>query len=203
MSETPPPFVLDKHPGCMLPVGSRSGLTLYIVEDEWGMKKYPSRFPIDLRLLTWDDDRVIATSLLIRMNRDDLATFDAWIDSAQPAGVRLLQALVEHAQIQIHFVNREIVRSLRTPNTLRRTAERVLAQISARGTWSTEEFERVCARLDVLYPTSNDLWWSQDPQRGRVRAGLERVWNRPPTSHTAGGKPSVSETAHRGDEAIP
>lgn len=148
----------------MCAVGDKLGMALFLREEKWGMKKYvsstPGRFPIEFRIMTWDDERVLLIALILRLNRNDHTTFDAWVNAGDPAGVRVLQALATHDNIDLHFVATDVFRTIRIPNSAKSRAALVLQTSAVRRTWSAEQFAAARSRLMVLYPTASALWWS-------------------------------------------
>lgn len=163
-----PPVLRIKPTGCMAAVGDKNSLDLFVREEEWGMKKYPGRFPIELRLVTWDDERVLLIALLVRLNCNDHTTLDTWINAGEPAGVRLMQAICAHPTLNLHFVTQsEVLRSIRHSNTVQSAATEVLQSPTIRRTWSADDFKRARDQINVLYPTASALWWSKICQSAR------------------------------------
>lgn len=165
-----PRHVLAKSAGCMVVVGAKESLDLYVREDAWNMKRYPAHFPAELKLATWDDGQVMPAVVMLRLNQNDLTTFDTWINPGDPAGVRMLQSIGVNPTAVIHFVTDSIVRSMRVNNTMREKAEKLVQEIMLRGaSWSPADFTTARERINKLYPTSSALWWAKPSNSAPAR----------------------------------
>ena len=155
-----PAEVFAKSPATLVIVSEPTEVTLFLCENEWGLKKYPRDCPAELRLGSWDIDQVLLVGLLLRLARSDATTFDCWIDAGNPAGIRTLQNLAAQSCINVHVVTHEVAWSLRLENPAREDAAMLLNRLRSREACSAEEFHRALARLNKLYPTPQALWWS-------------------------------------------
>jgi hypothetical protein len=157
-----PADVFAKSPATLVIVSEPTEVTLFLCEDEWGLKKYPRDCPAELRLGSWEIDQVLLVGLLLRLARSDATTFDCWIDAGNPAGVRTLQNLAAQGCINVHVVTHEVARSLRLENPVREDAALLVNRLRSREAWSPEDFQHALARLNKLYPTPQALWWSDE-----------------------------------------
>lgn len=157
-----PDGIRTLRPGRLVAAPIDTDVVLYLREEDWGMKKYPRLCPVELRLGTWEIDKVLAVVLLLRLARTDLTTFETWINAGDPNGVRALQCLAGQSNIDVHIVADKQTRSLRAANHLRIDASMIINTIRGRNAWSPEEFQRACARVSRLYPTPHALWWNLD-----------------------------------------
>lgn len=162
-----PKAILEKPVGCLLAISTESEVTLFVREDEWGLKKYPSRCQTELRLGTWDIDDVLLNVLLLRLGASDLGTFECWVNAAEPLGVRTLQCLAAQAKVNTYLVIDRVVRSFRLANRLQAAADRLVSVVRLRKTWTEEEFQLAQTRLAELYPTPHALWWNCPQPRRR------------------------------------
>lgn len=147
-------------PGRLVALPVDTDVVLYLREEDFGMKRYPRQCPVELRLGTWQIDKVLAAVLLLRLARTDLTTFEFWLNAGEPTGVRTLQCLAAQAFVDVHVVADKEVRSLRVNNPLRVDASQIVNTIRGHNAWSLEDFQRACARISALYPTPHALWWN-------------------------------------------
>lgn len=160
-----PDDIRTMYPGQLVATSTKTEVTLYLREEDFGMKKYPRRCPVELRLSTWEIDHVVAVVILVRLARTDLTTFECWVNAGEPNGVRAMQCLASQPQIDVHVVADREVRSLRRPNPLRLEAMRVVKLVRHREAWPQDGFQRACARITQLYPTAHALWWARETAR--------------------------------------
>ncbi len=154
-----PQVVLEAHPGTLIPVLDLGKVELYLREDEWGLKKYPPSCHLDVRIGTWEIDGVLLAVLLARFNHSDPATFESWINVAEPAGVRLIQALEPQKHLNVNIVTERFARAFRVPNPLRLDAGQLVKQLRRHYAWSLEQYEAAQRRLARMYPSPVKLWW--------------------------------------------
>jgi hypothetical protein len=162
MKESVPQSVLALPPGRLVVVPTEEGATLYLREDNFGMRKYPQRCPFEMRLASWDMDGALAIVLMARLAASDATTFECWIDAAHPAGVRTLQCLASQPYADLHIVTTGITRSLRANNDAQMYPSILLNMIRSRPAWTPEGFAGVIRRLTTLYPTAKSLWWAAE-----------------------------------------
>jgi hypothetical protein len=146
--------------GRLVAVPVETDVVFYLREDDFGMKKYPRNCPVEMRLGTWQIDKVLTAVLLVRLARTDLTTFEFWLNAGDPTGVRTLQCLAAQAQIDVHVVADKDIRSLRINNPIRVDASRMVNTIRGRNAWTEDDFQQACARVSQLYPTPHAMWWS-------------------------------------------
>jgi hypothetical protein len=162
-----PPAVLDKSPGSLVAMVVQGEVVLFLRETEWGLKRYPTACPVDLRLGSWDINNVLLVALILRLARSDAATFDCQLDASSAGGVRILQCLAVQSQIEVHLASESAVRTFRAANPSPVDAGILVDKIHSREPWSPEDSERALARLNQLYPTACDLWRSIAPNAPR------------------------------------
>lgn len=156
-----PASVLAKPRGSLVAVATGPEVVLYLRDDAFGLKRYPSQgCTVDLRLGTWELDRVTLAALILRLARSDATTFDHHLDVSTPPAVRLLQCLVGQNQIDIHIVTETIARSFRIANPVRLEAGYLVNRLRSLPAWSPDEYRQALVRLTKLYPTAHALWWA-------------------------------------------
>jgi hypothetical protein len=161
MTPCVPSEIAATTPGTFTVYAGPAGVILYLRESRYGETKYPRHCPLEVRLLSWDQNSIIAVSLLLRLDRSDLWTFDAWLNPGLPDGVRILKALATQKQIDVHIVTDAVDRVLRTPNTLASGAAILLHELRDRISWTADQFAAERARIERLYPSSKSLWWAE------------------------------------------
>ncbi|MBU0639884.1 MAG: hypothetical protein KKB50_13530 [Planctomycetes bacterium] len=154
-----PKSVLDKRPGSLIVVPNECTVSLYIRESDWGLRNYPRQCPVDLRLPVWDYEGVLLVVLIVRLARQDISTFEWWINAAEPNELRLLQTLSTQERMDVFVVTNQVERSLRTVNSLCEQTAHVVRVVRTRKAWTRREFAHARERIDRLYPTSHALWW--------------------------------------------
>jgi len=162
-----PPAVLSAAPGSLVATVLQGEVVLFLRETEWGLKRYPTACPVDLRLGSWEIDNVLLVALILRLARSDAATFDYQLDVRSPGGIRMLQCLAVQPQIDVHLASEKTVRTFRAANPGAMEAGILVDKIHSREPWSPEDGERALARLNQLYPTAHDLWWNSAPKPTR------------------------------------
>ena len=155
-----PAAIRSKSPGTLVPLVVRAQMELFLRDSEWSVKRYPAACPVELRLGTWEIDKVLLVALVVRLARSDGATFDCEINVRTPTGMRMLQCLGGQSQIDIHLVGDQTVRTLRAHNPAAVAAGYLIDNVRSRAPWTTEEGDHALDRLNTLYPTSHDLWWA-------------------------------------------
>lgn len=155
-----PPAVRSKSPGSLVALVIHSQLELFLRETDWGLKRYPSACPAELRLGSWEIDNVVLVALILRLARSDASTFDCQIDVCTPAGTRVLQCLAGQNQVDVHLAGDQTIRTLRATNPAAVDASYLIDKVRSRTPWTPEELEHALGRLNTLYPTSRDLWWN-------------------------------------------
>lgn len=158
MAVTIPPVVLDKPAGTFVATTVEGKVVLFLREDEWGLKKYPRECPVDLRMGSWQLERVLLVALVLRLAHGDATTFDHLINVGEPNGVRLVQNLALQTAFDVHVVTDRVVRTFRVANPTRFDAGYLVNDVRVREAWSDEEFRAAAARLNQLYPTPSALW---------------------------------------------
>jgi len=154
-----PEHVRRKPRGVMVAETIDSAVVLFVREDLFELKRYPAqKCAVDLRLATWDMSPVLLTALILRLARNDATTFDLQLDVSTPPAVRLLQSLVDQAQIDIHLVTDVVVRSFRIANPVRLDAGYLVNRLRTMPAWPPEAHQEALARLNKLYPTAAALW---------------------------------------------
>jgi hypothetical protein len=164
-----PRSILEKPAGCMAIEPTASDVSALVRMTKWGAAHLARFCDVDMQLPWWDSPPVLAVALLLRLARDELLTYQTWIDAGNPHGVRVLQNLANRDHIQVHIVTDQIERTLRAHNTVRRAALNLVRLIGPRRhAWGKDLFEQARQRIDTLYPTADRLW----------RAGREEVHRR-------------------------
>jgi hypothetical protein len=161
-----PSSVMNRPPGTLVPAVIRGEVMLYVRETAWGLRRLPPACPAELRLGSWEFENVVIVTLLVRLARNDAATFDCQLDVRSALGMRILQYLSSQAQVEVHVASEESVRTFRAANPDTRKAAQLVAMIQDCEPWSAEQAERALARLNQLYPTPHALWW-MDAARAR------------------------------------
>ncbi len=154
-----PPYVLARPPGTLLVQPAPGQTIFYVREDDFGLRKYPRNCDVEFLFgVFWETRKVCVVALLLRLAKNDNATFEHWINPADPAGVRLLLNLTKHRHLDVLVAADSQVRALRAPNRLAGLANELLAYIRERRDWSAEEFETERVRINTLFPTPFALW---------------------------------------------
>lgn len=154
-----PPDVLAKPAGSVVLDSRGTGISLFVREDSFNLKQYPRPCSVELVMPIWDKPPVIAAALLVRLARRDAMTHQIWINAGNPRGIHTLKNLSTTENIEVHVVTDRVERSLRTPNTVKRHAMRLLRRLAGQvHAWDDEEFDRARASIDTLYPTPARLW---------------------------------------------
>ncbi len=165
----PPKEAFDLAPGRLLPAIQDDTLVLYLREDLWGLKKYAPSCPLEIRLLTWDIDDVLVAVLLARLGRNDLTTYEAWLDLTIAEHVRFVQYLSVQNRVDLYLLVQRVERSFRYRNELLLDASQVLNTAHAHPQWSREQFEKAQLRISQLFPLAKDLWWSTESPTDRQK----------------------------------
>lgn len=162
-----PPVVFSGAPGALIVDATESAVTLFVREDEWGLKKYPRKCSAQCRLGHWEIDGVMVAALVVRIARVDTPTFEHWIDPGHALGVRTLQNLASQKTIDLHVVVDAVARSFRLPNPARVQAGHLVEVVRRRTAWAPENFQAALKRINTLFPTPNDLWHACGERRTR------------------------------------
>lgn len=155
-----PKAIRKLRPGRLVASAADNDVVLYLREEDWGMKKYPRQCPIELCMGTWPIGSIIVTAILVRLARNDLTTFEFFLNAGDPEGVRTLQCLGSQSQIDLHIVADRDVRSLRAANPMRFDASMLVNRLRGRDAWPPEDFQKACMRVAQLYPNAHSLWWA-------------------------------------------
>lgn len=170
MQTTVPNHVLKLAPGRMVIVPNEKEVVCYLRDDEFGMRRYPRHCTVELRLRIFEIEHVLATVMMVRVAKLDAVTFESWIDVSDPRGVRAVQCLAAQETLDVNIVAPTETRLLRTRNTLRAEASKLVEMVRQHNAWQTADFDRACRRVSQLYPTPTRLWWSTSQNAGATHA---------------------------------
>lgn len=159
MQTAVPDHVLKLAPGRMVLLPTEKEVVCYLRDDEFGMRRYPRHCTVELRLRIFEIEHVFATVVMVRVAKLDAVTFESWVDVADPRGVRSMQCLAAQDTLDLSIVAPTETRMLRTRNTLRAEAHRLVETVRRHNAWSPADFDRACRRISQLYPTASRLWW--------------------------------------------
>ena len=134
------------------------GAAVYVRMTDDEFRKLPRLCLLDLRLGAWLFDEMIATALMVRVEKKIDLTFRMWLDGATPTHVGVLKNLSRQRDLRAHLISTSGQRTLRTRNSISVRAARIVAGLLQRRTWSQDDFAEATCRLDSLYPTSSRLW---------------------------------------------
>jgi hypothetical protein len=141
-------------------------INVFIRTTKWAAADLPRHCDIDMQLPSWDAPPVLAVAFLLRLARDELLTYQTWINAGNANGICLLQNMASRDHFRIHIVTDQIERCLRTHNIVRRQAVAHTRRVGPRRDgWSQKAFDEIRQRIDTLYPTPAKLW-----QTGREAA---------------------------------
>ena len=92
-----------------------------------------------------------------------------WIDGGAARGLILLKQLAAREQIELQLVTDRVERVIRTANTVRDDARRLVEQIGSRPlAWDAAAFSAARTRIERDHPTAQRLWVAcRTPARGR------------------------------------
>jgi len=136
-----------------------AGLDAFVRTSTWDASDLPRACSIDVQLLSWDHPPVLAVSLLVRLARDQMRTYQTWINVASARGKSALRCLAEKNDLRVHIVADQLERTIRVPNFVRRSASRLLKRATPEhACWSSSQFDDVRQQVDTLYPTPRRLW---------------------------------------------
>ncbi len=168
-----PSSVLETPPATLSAVFVPPSLTLFVHEDQWGLKKYAPDAKAGLRLGVWEFDKILVSVITVRIGQSDLTTFDCSINVGTPPGVRIMQCLAAQSRIELLLVTNQAMRSWPMPNTVRSEADALVQAVRLRRAWGDAEYRDAMNRLNRLYPTAHSLWRARDTwlqPAGRPRA---------------------------------
>jgi len=151
--------VLRKPYGCMVAQTANSELTLDVRLSQWDIGLLPRTCDVELRLAAWDAQPVFPIALLVRLGRNPMATYQAWINAGDEDHYKVLKHLGSRQDIIIRLVDEDVRRKIRTTNQIYRRALILYRCVSSRlGDWTVEDYEQSVRRVDALYPTLEELW---------------------------------------------
>lgn len=153
-----PKVVWERRPGSMVVVPYDSIITMWVREDEWGLRRYSRRFPVQVQMGAWDIDGILLIVMLARFGDQNSTTFEYWVDACTMEGLAILQHLVPQHHIDLFIVTDRIVRSFRVRNPWRIIASDLIREIRGRRTWTGNDYSRTQAGLSKLFPTPDSLW---------------------------------------------
>lgn len=159
-----PPEVRAQAPPALMAISTRKEVTLFLREDAWNLKRYPRACPLELRLGTWEIDKVLLVALAVRVARIDLLCFDCWLDIGNANGVRIIQNLADQPRIDVYLVADDVARSFRVSNPAQLICAQLVDKIREREAWTPEEFQQAMARVNQLYPTPRAVWAACEPE---------------------------------------
>ncbi len=168
-----PASIYRERPGTCLTILDRTRLAIVIREDAFRLAHYPRDCPVELRLPVWSRPPVTLAALLLRVARSDLHTFDRWLDGAQAADQRMIQALSRQDSLEVAAVAEREKRAFTVQNTLQAATATLLEVVRAEGSWTREQFSAGRAEIERLYPSASALWWAETeiaPRAGQATA---------------------------------
>lgn len=154
-----PPAVATASPHSLVMVPEEHCIELFVKETEFTAAEYPRRCTVDLLLPVWDDGEVIMVALLLRLADRNRCTFEAWINVAEPRGVRLIQLLAQQQRVNVHIATERIFRSFRCSNTAQAVASKLVDLLRHRQTWTPDAFDQRLRQFTTLYPSAHTLWY--------------------------------------------
>ncbi|HPM22642.1 MAG TPA: hypothetical protein PLP66_01970 [Phycisphaerae bacterium] len=160
-----PEQVLSQTAPALVVSVARGEVAFFIAETAWGLAKYPRICPVEMRFGTWELDPVTLVAVVLRLAQSDACTFDYWIDTQSPEGVRILQSLAAQNEIDVHLVTTELARSLRVKNPAVIEAASLVDQLRTGRRWTPTEYMDAFARINKLYPTAPVLWRGCAPEK--------------------------------------
>ena len=158
MKQTVPEEVLAAPDHSLVIVASDETVDFYIREDEFTAARYPARSNAEYALHHWDNDRVIAIALVVRIGDANFGTFERWLNASDRTDLRILQLLAKQKMLDGYLVSDQVTKTFRTRNNMAGAAAGLVATLRVRAAWSDEEFDEWRKRLDMLYPTPDALW---------------------------------------------
>jgi hypothetical protein len=139
---------------------SGDGLACYLTSDSYRIAKLPRICRVETRLAIWDYEKALIPIFLVRVNRDAVLTFEAWIDPVDQAGISALKALAERPRMTIHLVGTQIERTMRVENPHQSRANGVVRRLERWQDWDTTAVTQARRDIHRLYPTTRDLWFA-------------------------------------------
>ena len=141
MKQRIPDAVLQAPYHALILVPLDPTVQFYIREDDFTLASYPPRCTLEFALPVWDDREVICAALLVRLAGRNAATFDRWLNPADPTGLRILQLLSGQLNLDLLLVSERTQRSFRRRNNVAGIAAGIVASLRLRRSWTAEEFE--------------------------------------------------------------
>lgn len=157
MTTQVPPSVFEQRPGTMLAFADPN-VRLFVIEEEWNIRRYPRSANVELRLGRWKVNSVQLAMIMLRVEGDPTMAFEVWIDACSQQGAQTLQALVPQEHIDIFVTTNTIERSYRVRNPWRVIAADLLREIRGHALWSPADFASAQRRFNTLYPTPGVVW---------------------------------------------
>ena len=154
-----PREIFNKAAGWMILKPTTDGLQVFIREDRTRIGLYPRPCSVDFRLPSWDMPPVTAAAFMVNAGRQERLTFQAWINTRAISGVQVLTNLSTERRIHVHIVTDTVVRSIKSPNIVKRQAQDLLRRLSSKSDqWSEQELLDAQERISRLYPSSWRMW---------------------------------------------
>lgn len=144
--------------GRVAPLQDERGMMFWIRWSPEALFDLPRLVLVDLRLGVWDFSGVLATVLLVRIEKEPRFTYSLWLDCSSPAGVRVVQNMArqQHAFVTLFSENQH--RCLRTRNSIALRCHRVVTALQRRPAWTGEEYQAAVQRVRKRHRSSVDLW---------------------------------------------
>jgi hypothetical protein len=146
-------------PGCAVADVDSAGLAVFVRVDRRGLDSVPRPCAVDWRLSTWSIGPVLIVALLTRLARQNLSTYQVWINACDAGGYRMLKRLCGQPELAVHLVTDHVERTLSTSNILLAPARRIVEELYSRKPWDAAAYEAARKQVDRLYPTPHAMWW--------------------------------------------
>jgi len=164
----PVDYLLTQPAGSACTAMTPNGVAFLIREDKEGLRAYYAQCSVEIRLAARPIADVLVVALMCRLGGRDSATFESWLNLADPDQAQSLASLTCQSYIDVHIYvgARQPARSLRSPNGLRRGATAIIEALPDFRAWPMQAFDRAKAAWQADYPTVQALWASLSPAQG-------------------------------------
>jgi hypothetical protein len=131
----------------------------YLRENALYIREYPHHCSAEARFVSWTFDGVTVCAFVMNFAKKSLLTFQSWLNPMDARDRHVIEGLATVDEIIMNVCCESMPRKFRTHNFVRREAAAVVLQLRRdTPSWTREQFDEACRRLDVEYPTAHLLF---------------------------------------------